>query len=53
VDVSFLAMNVGFTELPLEETLEESTEVDGRGAVFATTDGLSELLREETLDELT
>lgn len=54
VSVSFLAINAGFSESPLDgEALEDSTEVDGRGAVFATNVGLSELLREETLDELT
>jgi hypothetical protein len=46
-------MNAGFSEFPLDdEALEGSTEVDGRGN-FATNVGLSELLREETLDELT
>ena len=47
-------MNVGFTEFPLDdEALEGPTDVDGRGAVLAMNVGLSELLREETLDELT
>ena len=46
-------MNAGLSELLLDdETLEESTDVDGRDAVLAMNVGLSELLLEETLDEL-
>lgn len=46
-------MSAGVPEFLLDETLDESTDGDRRGAVFAMDVGLAELLREETLDEST
>jgi hypothetical protein len=51
--VVFFAMSAGVPELLLDETLNELTDGDRRGAAFTMDVGLAELLREETLDEST